>query len=96
MLIPKFLQTYLASYDLSALDLKKDRKLIITEILNKGDFDALRWVTKNYSKNEVKDVVLNPRRGFWLRTTLNYWLKVFNVKQRDGDFDEAIINLRPR
>ena len=34
MSILSFLQTYLASYDLSRMDTERDKEIIITEILN--------------------------------------------------------------
>jgi len=57
MALPKFLQPYLASYDLSELDIKKDRELIITELLNKGDSRALSWLGKTCSQKEIKEVI---------------------------------------
>ena len=55
--VPKFLQSSLASYDLSRIDVKKDKEIIITEVLNKGDGKALNWLAKNYTKNEIKLIV---------------------------------------
>ena len=52
MALPKFLQPCLASYDLSKMDKKLDKKTIITEILNKGDDVAVRWLGKNYTQEQ--------------------------------------------
>lgn len=93
MTLPKFLQPYLASYDLSRLDTKRDKDIIITEILNKGDEDALAWLTKNYSKDEIKKVVEFPMRGMWLKNTLEYWLKIFGINKNAKKFERAILNL---
>ena len=93
MNVPRFLQTYLASYKLSSLDIRKDKDLIITEVLNKGDEKALIWLTKTYSKEDVKKVVSSPIRGVWFKTVLEYWLKVFGIKINKETFKKAIINL---
>lgn len=93
MTLPKFLQPFLASYDLKSLDLKDDKKLIITEILNKGDDEALRWLGKNYSQKEIKKVISSPTRGMWMKSVLSYWSKIFNVKLDKRVFSKAIINL---
>ena len=90
--VPVFLQPYLASYELSGLDLQKDKGLIITELLNKGDGKALEWLTKNYSKKDVKEAVSAPTRGMWLNTNLDYWLRVFGAKISKTDYKNAVIN----
>ena len=93
MAVPKFLQSSLASYNLVNLDVKRDKDIIITEVLNKGDEDALAWLTKNYTKKEVKEVVENPVRGMWLKNTLGYWLKIFGINGSDKKFERAVLNL---
>jgi len=96
MSVPKFLQPYLASYDLNKLDATKDRNLIIREVLNKGNHKALVWLGKNYSRKELKGVIVSPTRGMWMRSILSYWLKIFNIKLPKKTFEEAIVNLNPR
>ena len=96
MPIPKFLQSYLASYDLSELDTKEDKKLIITEILNKGNGEALSWVTDTYSKDDIKEVVSSPTRGMWLETNLAYWQMIFGLKIAPEVYRNAVINLNPQ
>ena len=90
--VPSFLQPYLASYELSNLDPQRDRKLIITEVLNKGDGKALEWLTQNYSKKDIEKVVSFPTKGMWLNTNLDYWLRIFDAKISKTDYKNAIIN----
>ena len=93
MAVPKFLQSSLASYNLVNLDVKRDKDIIITEVLNKGDEDALAWLTKNYTKKEVKEVVENPIRGMWLENTLEYWLKILGINKSGKKFERAVLNV---
>lgn len=93
MAVPKFLQTYLASYDLSGLDVRRDRDIIITEILNKGDQEAVNWLYQNYSKQDVRNIIRKPIKGMWLKSVLQYWLKIFDLRLNDEKFNEAIINI---
>lgn len=95
MALPSFLQSCLASYDLSQMDKKRDKKTIITEILNKGDDIAIGWLGANYNQKEIKEVVSSPTRGMWLENTLTYWLKIFDLKLPKSVFQKAIINLSP-
>jgi len=73
--------------------MEKDKDLIITEVLNKGDEDALRWITNNYSGKDIKQVISSPIRGFWLKKTLEYWLKIFDIKLDERTFKNSVINL---
>lgn len=95
MALPKFLQPYLASYDLKRMDKKRDKRIIITEILNKGDDKAIRWLGANYSLKEIKEVVVSPIKGLWLSEILVYWQKIFDIKLPEDVFKKAIINLSP-
>ena len=92
--VPDFLQPYLASYDLSKLELSDPDvgQEIITGVLNKGDGKALEWLTENYSKKDVKEAVSAPTKGMWLNTNLDYWLKVFGTKISKTDYKNAVIN----
>lgn len=93
MSVPSFLQTYLASYDLSGLDVKIDKNLIITEILNKGNKEAYSWLYENYSKSDIQEVISKPTRGMWLKGILQYWLKMFNLTLNKHQFEKAELNI---
>ncbi|PIP16312.1 MAG: hypothetical protein COX46_03035 [bacterium (Candidatus Ratteibacteria) CG23_combo_of_CG06-09_8_20_14_all_48_7] len=57
--LPGFLQPFLWSVKIDELDLKKDKIYIINQILAFGDIEALRWLFKNYSSGEIRNVFLN-------------------------------------
>lgn len=79
MAIPSYLQPYLASYDLSKIDAfdQSVRNELITQILNKGDLEATKWIFKNYSLENIKECIKNPVRGVWIKSSLSYWQKIF-------------------
>ena len=95
MSIPKFLNPYLASYDLSKIDAVRHKELIITEVLNKGDFKALSWLCKTYSKRDLVKVIKNPIRGVWLKDVLLYWMKIFDIELPGKVFRQALLDLNP-
>ena len=95
MAIPKFLQPYLASYELSRLDIEKDKDVIITEILNKGDAKALSWLAKIYRQKELREVVSSPIRGLWMKSVLRYWQKILGINIPQDKFKRAILDLNP-
>ncbi len=97
MFLPKFLQPYLASYDLSQISKsdKEMKKEIITQILNLGDKQAIKWVFENYKDWEIKESITNPIRGVWLKRSLFYWKHILEIEISKTDFEMAIANLDP-
>ena len=55
MALPSFLQSCLASYDLSKMDKNRHKETIITSVLNKGDGKDLDWLCKTYTRKEIED-----------------------------------------
>ena len=93
MALPKFLQSCFPSYDLTKLDKRKDKSLIVTQILNYGTEKEMEWLGKNYSRKEIEEVIKFPTSGMWMKSVLLYWLKIFGVKLDRNNFAKAIINL---
>jgi len=96
MAVPRFLQPYLASYDISKMSPKEDKKIIVTQILNTGDTQATRWLFRNYSLEEIKEAIRHPLRGMWFPQSLSYWKKVFNVKISSPAYKLALSIFEPR
>lgn len=95
MALPSFLQSCFPSYDLTRLNKERDKRLIITQILNYGTEKEIEWLGKNYSRKEIKEVVSFPIKGMWMKSVLVYWQKIMNIKIDRRVFNRAIINLNP-
>jgi len=96
--LPKFLQAFLPSYDISKMDLHnpEDRREIITQILNYGDKKDILWLFSTYDLREIKENISHPMRGCWQERALNYWTKIFNIKMPKIIYEVAIMSLKPR
>lgn len=95
MALPSFLQSSLASYDLSKMDKNRHKETIITEVLNKGDGRDLDWLCKTYTLGEIKAVVASPQRGMWFKEILTYWQRILDVKIPRFKRELAYFNLNP-
>ena len=96
MALPKFLQSCLASYDLSKMDFDEGKETIITSVLNRGDDKAMKWLCETYSAREIKKVLRNPVRGMWLKETLDYWQKIFGIKIPKFTYELALLSFEQR
>ena len=96
MSLPKFLQPYVPSYDVSSLDKSGPGVAgeIITQVLNLGDDKAVSWVFDNYTLDEIRNVVKKPQKGVWNEESLNYWKEILKI-DKVSDYNAAIINVRP-
>ncbi|MBA3047326.1 hypothetical protein KKC83_01815 [Patescibacteria group bacterium] len=79
-MIPKCVKPFLWSYNTNKLDLKKNKKRIIANVLNFGSQKATAWLFAKYSKQEIKNAIVNTLPGDWSKKSLNYWSIIFNVK----------------
>lgn len=95
--LPTFMQSCLWSYDISKIDLRKDCHLVITQAINYGTPQQLRWMLQNYTDAEIKESVIHPTRGVWWREKLKLWLGKYKTIIDPLKFETAIreINLRP-
>lgn len=94
--VPGRFQRVLWSYDIRSIDLRRDKQLIIQQVLNYGNWEDLRWLYRNYSKEEIREVVQNPRRGVWFDEVLDFWCLMLNVHLPKRVKERAIFRVEPR
>ncbi len=81
------------SYDIKTLDFDRDKDYIISQVLNYGTWDDVRWLKKTYPDDEIKKVIKNPSRGIWFEKVLNYWCTIFNIRLKKDLFQKAIFRV---
>ena len=94
--LPNFLQSALWSYDLKKLNKEKDKNLIITHILNYGNWEQVCWLFENYSKKEIINVIKNPLKGRGFKEILDYWSFIFDFKILKNKYQKAIFDINPK
>ncbi len=88
-MIPKFVQPFLWSYDINALDLTRDKKRIITQVLNLGTKEATDWLFKSYTKEDIKDCLIHPLPGEWSNKSIALWSLLMDVEP--GQINKRIL-----
>lgn len=81
-MIPQFVKPFLWSYDVDAMDISRDKKRIITNVLNFGTSQATDWIFKTYTKQDVKNCLTSPLPGEWSNKSLNFWSLLLDIKPR--------------
>ena len=68
--IPDTAKKYFWGDDLSDLSWTKHQRYIVQTLLEKGNISSLRWLFKNISKNEVKNMLPTLRLQ---KKSSNFW-----------------------
>lgn len=79
MVFPSAVRACLWSYDIEALDLERDKILIITNVLNYGTKEATGWLFSQYSASHIVAVIQTPLPGRWDKKSLALWALMFGV-----------------
>src|SRR3989344_6911955 len=70
--VPSKLQGILWSRDVTELDIKKDKKYIIHQILAYGSWNHLKWLFKNYKEGEIRKVFIEHPAKDYTEKTFNF------------------------
>lgn len=79
-MIPEFVRPFLWSYDITALDLSRDKRRIITNVLNLGTNQATDWLFEVYTKEDIKDCLIHPLPGEWNNKSMTFWSLILGVE----------------
>ena len=80
MEIPSYVKPFLWSYDTEQLDKEKDKKRIITNVLNWGTKRATDWLFGVFSRDDIRESILDPIPGSWNKKSANFWSLVLDAR----------------
>ncbi len=81
--LPSFLRKYFWDIDFDGIVPEQRKTFILKRLLEYGDEQAVEWMKDNYSKNEIKEVLLSCR-GLSQKTQ-NYWALVFELSEKEKE-----------
>lgn len=76
--LPQSFKPFLWSYDFSKLDVEKNKKVIIENVLNLGTFVVSKELFKVYSVGEIKEVLNKMKPSLFNKKSINYWNKILS------------------
>lgn len=80
--ISNIVKACLWSYDVSKIDfsLSEHRALIIVNVLNHGTKEAINWLIKNFTKEEISNVISHTSVSEWNKKSLSLWSLIFGTR----------------
>lgn len=77
---PAFLQPFLWSYDLSQMDIERDKRVIVRQILDYGTKPATDWLRRTYTAGEIRAGIRDSVQSDWSKKSLALWELVYDAR----------------
>lgn len=77
--ILKVFAPFLWSYDVGEMDLERDKKRIVINVLNYGTKEATDLLFVVYNKQEVVDIIKDTAASEWDPKSLNFWSLILHI-----------------
>lgn len=87
-MLPEFLKSNFWFTKFDKLNLEKDKKLIVFQVLNNGGFRDWEWLFSAYHHNEIKQIVEASVATSWFRQSLGLWQSILGVKAKPNRFQD--------
>ena len=82
-LTPQSVKAVLWSYDLNTIEVQKDKKLIIFQVLNFGSEDAIKWLFKEYGLSVIEEEARTIPLSQWNKKSLSLWKIIFSLNPKE-------------
>lgn len=78
--LPKFLKKYFWDVDFELMKFKESKTFILKRVLDRGDTKALNWLKRNFTKEEIRQLLLISRD--LSRKTANFWADILKIDHK--------------
>ena len=86
--MPIDLKKYFWDTQFEKLDLRRNKRYIISRLYCYGDLKAIKWIKETYSKEDIEEVAMKSRDLKPL--VANYLRQQFNLKKEEMAYYRAI------
>ncbi|MBI4558660.1 MAG: hypothetical protein HY706_13855 [Candidatus Hydrogenedentes bacterium] len=81
--LPKRLQAFFWQYDFPALRLKRDLELVVSQILQVGDWGSIKWLRRRVGDEVVREWILRRRGAGLSPQQLRYWELILKLPREE-------------
>ncbi len=82
--MPSEFKKYFWDTEYEKLDLKKNKKYIISRLFCEGNWESIKWLKKNYTREEIIETAKTSRRLNPI--TANFLKNVYNLKKEEMQY----------
>lgn len=82
-MLPKSVKNVLWSEKIEDINPEIHRKLIIGQVLNYGDQNAVSWLLTHYNKKILKNTASQIPLGQWDKKSLALWSLILGIKPKE-------------
>jgi len=82
-LTPQSVKAVLWSYDLNVLEVQKDKKIIISQVLNFGSEEAIKWLFKKYRFMDIEQIANTIPLFQWNKKSLSLWKLILSINPKN-------------
>ncbi|KKP68444.1 MAG: hypothetical protein UR68_C0016G0004 [Candidatus Roizmanbacteria bacterium GW2011_GWA2_35_19] len=82
-LTPQSVKAVLWSYDLNTIEVQKDKKILISQVLNFGSEEAIKWLFKQYSFEVVEQIANTIPLFQWNKKSLSLWKIILSINPKN-------------
>lgn len=75
--LPDSFKKYFWDVDFKEIDFVKSKTFILKRVLDRGDDRAIKWLSKYYTKEDIKELLLTTRD--LSPKTANFWTDYLNI-----------------
>ncbi|NCO88728.1 hypothetical protein AUK04_00370 [Candidatus Roizmanbacteria bacterium CG2_30_33_16] len=79
---PPSVNSVLWSYNLNEINVQKDKKIIISQVLNFGSEEAIKWLFKQYGFATVEQVANTIPLFQWNKKSLSLWKTILSINPK--------------
>jgi len=79
------MKNFFWDYPFRRLRIDKDRDLVISRLLDQGDWEAVQWLRMRLSDRDLKNWLLSRRGAGLSPRKLRFWELVLELPKRDVD-----------
>ena len=90
-MLPIEFKKYFWDTEFNKLDIKKNRKYIISRLFCEGDINCITWIKQTYSYDEIIETVKTSRR--FTPITANFLKNVYNIQEDEMQYYINIKNM---
>ncbi|MBU4369663.1 hypothetical protein KKG58_02760 [Patescibacteria group bacterium] len=79
--LPKDFKPLLWSYKFSKIDPEKDKRVIIINTINYGNWRQWQWIIRKYGRKQVKQFLINTPMSEFFQRPLNLMSLLLGIKK---------------